>query len=194
MNRRLDRAIDEADIAQRLTAAVVYELPFGKGKRFLQAGVLNHLAGGWQTNTIVTWQSGQTLGVRGANNFTGINWPDMVCDPTLEKRDANAWFNTSCFRNPANFVIGNVPRTLPNTRGPGFKDVALSVFRNVKLTEKWNLEIRGEAFNAFNFVNLGDPNVTFSPNAQGVNTNPNFGKILAAQNARRIQLGLRLSF
>ncbi len=194
LNRRLDRAIDEGDIAQRLTAAVVYELPFGKGKRFLQSGVMNHIAGGWQTNTIVTWQSGQTLGVRGANNFTGINWPDMVCDPTLEKRDANAWFNTSCFRNPANFVIGNVPRTLPSTRGPGFKDVALSVFRNVKLTEKWNLEIRGEAFNAFNFVNLGDPNVSFTPNAQGVNTNANFGKIIAAQNARRIQLGLRLSF
>jgi hypothetical protein len=194
LNRRLDRAIDEGDIAQRLVVSAVYELPFGKGKRFLQSGILNHIAGGWQANTIVTWQGGQTLSVRGANNFTGINWPDLVCDPTLDNPNETAWFNTSCFRNPANFTIGTVPRTLPNTRGPSFKDVALSVFRNVKLTEKWNLELRGEAFNAFNFVNLGDPNTTFSPNPQGVNTNPNFGKVLSALNARRIQLGIRLSF
>jgi hypothetical protein len=72
--------------------------------------------------------------------------------------------------------------------------VALSVFRNVKLTEKINMEFRGEAFNAFNFVNFGDPNVTFQANAQGTNANPNFGRSLSSLNARRIQLGLRLSF
>jgi hypothetical protein len=196
LNRRLDRAIDEGDISQRLVVSAVYELPFGKGKRFLQSGLLNHIAGGWQTNTIVTLQTGTPLVVRGANNFTGINWPDMVCDPTLSgsEQTADRWFKTECFRNPANFVIGNVPRTLPRTRGPGLNDVALSVFRNVKLTEKVNLEFRGEAINAFNSVNLGDPNVTFQANAQGTNANPNFGRSLSSLNARRIQLGLRLSF
>lgn len=194
LNRRLDRAIDEADVAQRLVISAVYELPFGKGKRFLQSGALKYIAGGWQANTIVTWQSGLPLAVRGANNFTGINWPDMTCNPSLDNPDANRWFNTDCFRNPPNFVIGNVPRTLPNTRGPGYKDVALSIFRNIKLTEKVNLEFRGEAFNAFNFVDLGDPSVTFQANAQGANANPNFGKILSSLPARRIQLGLRLSF
>lgn len=196
LNRRLDRAIDEGDISQRLVVSAVYELPFGKGKRFLQSGILNHIAGGWQTNTIVSFQTGTPLVVRGANNFTGINWPDMVCDPTLSgsEQTADRWFKTECFRNPANFVIGNVPRTLPNTRGPGLKDVALSVFRNVKLTEKVNMEFRGEAFNAFNNVNFGDPNTTFTPNAQGTNANANFGRSLSALSARRIQLGLRLSF
>ncbi len=194
LDRRLDRAIDEADVAQRLVVSAVYELPFGKGKRFLQSGVMNHIAGGWQTNTIVTWQSGLPLTVRGANNFTGINWPNMVCNPSIDNPTADRWFNTDCFRNPPNFVIGNVPRTLPSTRGPDYKDVALSVFRNIKLTEKFNLEFRGEAFNAFNFVNLGDPNVSFTPNAQGTNANANFGKVLSSLPARRIQLGLRLSF
>ena len=120
----------------------------------------------------------------------------MVCDPTLDgdQRSPIRWFNTSCFRNPANFVIGNVPRTLPNTRGPGYQDVALSLFRRQKLTEKLNIEFRAEAFNAFNFVNYDDPNTTFTPNAQGVNTNPNFGRITSSLPARRIQFGLRLSF
>jgi hypothetical protein len=194
LNRALDRAIDEEDISQRLVVSAVFELPFGPGRRFLKDGVLGSVVGGWQLNTITTLQTGRPLKVRGANNFTGINWPDMVCDPTIDNPGPNGWFNTSCFRNPPNFVIGNVPRTLPNTRGPGYKDVALSLFRTQKITERVNLEFRAEAFNAFNFVNYDDPNVSFTPNAQGVNTNPNFGRITSSLPARRIQLGLRLSF
>jgi len=196
LNRAQDRAIDEEDISQRLVFSAVYELPFGSGRRFLKDGVVGHVVGGWLINTITTLQTGRPLKVRGANNFTSINWPDMICDPTLDggQRNANVWFNTSCFRNPANFVVGNVPRTLPNTRGPGYKDVALSLFRRQKLTEKVNIEFRAEAFNAFNFVNYDDPNVSFTPNAQGVNSNANFGRITSSLPARRIQFGLRLAF
>jgi hypothetical protein len=160
----------------------------------LKGGVIGHIIGGWQLNTITTLQTGRPLKARGANNFTGVNWPDMVCDPTLDNPGPSAWFNTGCFRNPPNFVIGAAPRTLPNTRGPGYKDVALSLFRTQRITEKVNLEFRAEAFNAFNFVNYDDPNTSFTPNAQGVNTNPNFGQITSSLPARRIQFGLRLSF
>ncbi|HEY6401029.1 MAG TPA: hypothetical protein VI479_06450, partial [Blastocatellia bacterium] len=194
LNRAQDRAIDEDDISQRLVVSAVYELPFGPGRRFLKGGVLSNVIGGWMLNTITTLQTGRPLKVRGANNFTNINWPDMVCDPTLDDPGPDAWFNTSCFRNPPNFVIGNAPRTLPSTRGPGYKDVSLSLFRTQKITEKVNLEFRAEAFNAFNFVNYDDPNTSFTPNAQGVNTNPNFGRITSSLPARRIQFGLRLSF
>jgi outer membrane receptor protein involved in Fe transport len=196
LNRRQDRALDEGDVSQRLVVSSVYELPFGPGRHFLKGGVLSHVIGGWQLNTIVTWETGRPLVVRGANNFTGINWPDLVCNPTLSgsEQTADRWFKTECFRNPPNFVIGNVPRTLPNTRGPGYKDVSLSVFRNFNFTERVKMEFRGEAFNAFNFVNLNEPNTTFTPNTSGVNTNPNFGRILSSQPARRIQLGLRLTF
>ena len=84
LNRAQDRAIDEEDISQRLVFSAVYELPFGKGRRFLKDGVISHVVGGWLINTITTLQTGRPLKVRGANNFTGINWPDMVCDPTLD--------------------------------------------------------------------------------------------------------------
>jgi hypothetical protein len=196
LDRKQDRAIDEEDISQRLVVSAVYELPFGKGRRFVKDGIVSHVIGGWQLNTITTLQTGRPLKVRGANNFTGINWPNMVCDPTLPRGERNAgrWFRTECFVNPPNFVIGNVPRTLPSTRGPGYKDVALSLFRKDKLTEKLSIEFRAEAFNAFNFVNYDDPNTTFTPNAQGVNSNANFGRITTSAPARRIQFGLRLSF
>jgi hypothetical protein len=175
----------------------VWDLPIGKGRRFLSGGgAVSQVLGGWQINTIVTWQSGNPLMIRGANNFTGIPWPDLVGDPTLpsSERSANRWFDTSAFRNPAPFTVGNIPRTLEDTRGPAYRDVTLSLFKSVRFSDRAKLELRVEAFNAFNFVNYGDPNVTFSPNAAGVNTNANFGRITTALPARRIQLGARVTF
>ena len=197
LNRRLDRSINEDDIPQRLVVSAVYELPFGKQQKFLaNGGVLSHIVGGWQVNGIGTFQSGDPLAVRGANNFTGINWPNVIGDPTLpeSERTVTQWFNTDMFRNPANFTIGNVGRVLPNTRGPGLSMVDFSVFRNISFSEQTKLEFRGEFFNLLNQVNYGNPNVTFSPNAQGTNTNANFGRITTALPARRIQLGIRLTF
>ncbi len=197
-NRRLDRAIDQDDVSQRLVASGVYELPFGPGKRFLSGahGVAAQMVGGWQVNTITTIQSGSPLVVRGANNFTGINFPDMVRDPTLPRSERNVlrWFDADAFRNPPDFVIGNAPRTLPNTRGPGLIDVSFSAFKDFRIREHKTLEFRAEMFNALNHVNHNNPNVSFSPNRQGINTNALFGRITSALNARTIQLGLRLSF
>ncbi len=197
-NRRLDRAIDQDDVSQRLVVSGVYELPFGKGKAFLTdaRGIAGHLVGGWQLNTVTTLQSGTPLSVRGANNFTGINWPDLTGDAHLSRgeRTIQRWFRTDVFKNPADWTLGNAPRTLPNVRGPGIFDVAFSLFKTFHIREGFNLEFRTEMFNMLNWVNYSNPNVTFSPNRQGVNTNPNFGRITAAGDARRIQLGLRLAF
>jgi hypothetical protein len=158
--------------------------------------VLDAIVGGWQMNTITTLQTGRPLSVRGANNFTGINYPDLIADPTLpsDQRSANGWFDTTAFRNPANFVIGNAPRTLPRTRAPGMTDVAFSIFKSFSFLERFKLQTRWEMFNALNTVNLNNPNTSFSPNAAGVNTNANFGRIFTAKDARRMQLGLRLVF
>jgi hypothetical protein len=134
--------------------------------------------------------------VRGANNFTGINRPNLVGDPNIpeDQRTAAKWFNTSAFANPANWTIGNVPRTMPNLRGPAYDNLDMSVFRNIRITERVKLEFRVEAFNTFNTVVLNNPNTSFTPNAAGVNTNPNFGTITSSMNARRLQFGLRLVF
>jgi len=72
--------------------------------------------------------------------------------------------------------------------------VALSAFKNFRLAERQQLEFRAEAFNALNRVNYTNPNVSFSPNRQGVNTNALFGRVTNSLAARRIQLGLRLTW
>ncbi|MCC6294027.1 MAG: carboxypeptidase regulatory-like domain-containing protein [Bryobacterales bacterium] len=197
-NRRLDRAVEQDDVSQRMVLSGLWELPIGKGRKL--GGGMNSLAdgliGGWQLNGIWTLQTGTPLVVRGTNNFTGINYPDLVSNPSLpsDQRSVTRWFDTSAFRNPANFVIGNGPRTLPSTRGPGLNDLSFSLFKTFKLAERFRLEARGELFNALNTVNYSNPNTTFTPNAQGVNSNANFGRITSSLEARRMQLGLRLAF
>ena len=170
----------------------------GKGRTFLSSAnaIVDGVLGGWQVNGIGTFQTGQPLAVRGSNNFTGISFPDVLRDPTLpsSERTPVRWFDTEAFRNPADFVIGNAPRTLPNTRGPGLTDVSLSFFKVFKFRERVRLEARGEFFNALNHVNYNNPNVSFSPDRTGRNSNANFGRITSALDARRAQIGLRLAF
>ncbi len=146
-NRRLDRSIDQDDIASRFVVSGVYELPVGKGKGLLGNAhpIVNGVIGGWQMNGIGTVQSGVPLAVRGANNFSGINYPDLNRNPTLPsgERTPTRWFDTDAFRNPANFTIGNAPRTLPSTRGPGLFDISFSLFKTFRIREQAKLEARG---------------------------------------------------
>ncbi len=196
LDRRGERSLDENDIPQRLVVSAVYELPLGPDKPWLKQGVAGAVLGGWQLNGIYTYESGGPLVIRGANNFTGINRPNLVGDPHIpgDQQSAAGWFNTGAFANPANWTIGNVPRTMPNLRGPAYNNIDMSVFRNIRITEGLKLEFRAEAFNTFNTVVLNNPNTSFTPNSAGVNTNPNFGKITSSMNARRLQFGLRLVF
>jgi hypothetical protein len=191
-NRRLDRGLDRGDISQRLVISSLYELPFGKKSN----SVLARFIRGWQANQITTAQTGDPLEIRGASNLTGINYPDILRDPTLygENRGVLKWFDTDAFRNPADWTVGNVGRSLPATRGPGMISSNVSLFKNFRVTERLKTEFRAEAFNALNHTNLLTPNQSFTPNRQGVNTNANFGRITTASPARRLQFGLRMTW
>jgi hypothetical protein len=186
-NRHLDRAIDQNDIAQRFVGSTIYQLPFFKKNRF---------AGGWQVNGIATIQSGSPLSVRGASNFTNIPYPNLLYNPTLDpsQRSVARWFDTNAFLNPAAYTVGNAPRTLPDTRGPGMINLNLSLFKSFRLWEGARLDFRAESFNTLNHTNLNDPSVTFTANAAGQNSNAAFGRITTSMDPRRCQLGLRLVF
>src|SRR5260370_39505832 len=107
---------------------------------------------------------------------------------------AECWFNNAAFvRHPATPgappVDGNSPRNFLNQ--PSYRDVDLAIFRTFKVSERFNVQFRGEALNVFNMVSLNAPNATApaSPLAQG-----NFGAITSAQTMRQLQLGLRVAF
>ncbi|MDX2030497.1 MAG: TonB-dependent receptor [Blastocatellia bacterium] len=200
-NRRAERSEEASNVPQRFVVSALWELPIGKGRWLnLQNGVADAVLGGWQLNTITTIVSGAPLVVRGASNGLADR-PDWVGALDLPSgfTDTNPqagvlWFNPAAFRNPALYTFGNTPNTISQFRNPGAMIFDLSVFKNFTLTEKLKMQFRGEAFNAPNHVNLGIPNTSFSPDANGVNRSASFGRITSARDPRQFQLGLKLIF
>ncbi len=194
-NRKLERATDPADVSRRLVTSLVYELPFGQGKRWgPDSKFAKRLVGGWQINTIVVAQTGLPLTVRGANNFQADRPDSTGVSAKLETRTAQRWFDTSQFRNPAPFTVGNVGRTIPDVRHPGTFNLDFSLIQEQKIRERFRLQFRAEAFNLTNKVNLGLANDGFVAGPDGRNNNLGFGTITSARDARIGQLALKLYF
>jgi hypothetical protein len=173
----------------------VYELPFGPGKALRASNAaVNKLIGGWQLNTITVLQTGNPLVVRGASNNRADRPNSTGKSAALSNPNANEWFDVTAFVNPPLYQLGNVGRTLPDVRAPGTFNMDLSVIKDTRLWERASLQFRAEAFNWINHVNLGLPNVTFVPGANGTNQSGSFGTISSARDARIIQFGLKLIF
>jgi hypothetical protein len=156
--------------------------------------IVSALANGWTISTIVSLQSGAPLTITSGQdrNFDGLTTDraDLVGDPKL---DANrpreelieGWFNVAAFAQPAVGLDGSSARSI--LEGPGVKNIDLGIFRDIRLPGRTLLQLRLEATNAFNFVNLSNPGT-------GLNAPATFGKIRTARDMRRIQLGARVSF
>ena len=197
-NRRADRAVDPQSVRHRAVGSMVYELPFGKGKRVdVNNRVFHAAAGGWQFNSITAIQTGLPLMITGANNYRATRPDNTGHSAHLDNPTAAEWFNTQVFYNPPIYFAGTTGRTLPDATRPGFINEDMSVMRYFRVTETRRLQFRLETFNTPNTVQLGAPNTTFVPgtNATGAtNTSALFGKIFSARSARQVQLALKLIF
>ncbi|HZN12497.1 MAG TPA: hypothetical protein VFC61_12515, partial [Blastocatellia bacterium] len=195
-NLRAERGLAEFDIKQRLAMSYVYELPFGRGRRW---GNDWHRAadlalGGWQVTGIHVVQSGlgltANLGGSTVLNLGGERRarPNLIGDPILpdSERRVERWFNTDAFAafSPAPQAFGNAGVGI--MRGPGLVNFDFTLAKNFNLTERQYIQFRTEFFNAFNRANFGPPNI--SRDSSG------FGQILTAANARIIQFALKLYF
>jgi hypothetical protein len=199
-NLQAEKALSSFDSRQRLVVSYVYDLPVGQGQRFLQNahGITQKLVGGWGLNGVTTFQKGFPLGLTATPNVTGFNTglrPNVVpgCNPAVSgsaQSRLNGWFNTSCYTVPASYTFGNESRTDPRLRGPGVANYDFAIFKRTGLTEQVNLEFRAEAFNLFNRVQFGQPNLVDTTAA-----NSTFGVISSQLNQPRLmQLALRLRF
>jgi len=190
-NRAADWGPSTNDIRHRVTFSSVYELPVGPGKHWLSNGVLSNVVGGWTFGTVGTLQSGGpftvTTNTNNTNAFSAGNQrANVLRDPVLpgDERTPNRWFDTTAFAQPAIYTFGNVGRG--SMRAPGIANVDLSILRNFRISERINLQFRGESLNAINHTNLSSPNSVFGSAA--------FGQISAARAARVMQIGMKLRF
>jgi Carboxypeptidase regulatory-like domain len=204
-----DYSVDAIDVTHRGTISALYDLPFGRNQRFLShSGVWDRLVSGFQYNVIMTAESGRPLGFTGATNQGIAIRPNFAPGVSVAAphRSRSEWFNTAAFIDPPDYSFGNVPRYYSKVRGPGTLNFDMSIFKTTRITERTSLELRLEAFNALNHVNLLQPNTTFvagtpanpaNPTDEGggnSSSNSNFGQVLGSQNARQIQLGAKLHF
>ena len=187
LDLRADRGLSDFHRAHVLRISWVYGLPQWQGNRLLDAVI-----GGWEISGITAITSGAPFTIlTGRDNArTGTNnRADVVGNPELSGDRGRAekiaqYFNTAAFAPNAIGTFGNVGR---NTMiGPMSSTTSLGLFKNFRLLERASLQLRGELFNVFNQVNLGNP----------VNsvTATTFGRISSAGEPRIVQFGLKLNF
>ena len=186
-----ERGNGAQDMRHRFIGSFVYELPLGHGKRYgsgWNAG-LNAILSEWSVGSIVTLTSGtpQHLTVAGnPANVGGGDRPDVVPGVSwkLSNPDPSGFYNPDAFVPNEPFTFGDAGKNI--LVGPGTIGWDFSLFKNIRISEKYGVQFRAEAFNFPNH-----PNFQF-PNAQVGNRN--FGVISDARPQRIMQLGVKFVF
>ena len=179
-DRNADRSVAPYDLPQIFNFAATYQLPLGRGQRFLkQRGILNGLIGGWQLTPSFNAQSGFSLSITCPSDQVTSRC-DMIGNPRAVPGGQNAahWVNPAAFQPPfgpdtnnfwANYDpnadqaynYGTAGPVLPQIRAPGFWNLDASLMKEFHISENRYFEIRWDVFNALNHQNLAAPNTSF---------------------------------
>jgi len=197
----LDWAPSQIDLHNSFTASLIYDLPFGRGKKFGSdwSSLTDSLLGGWQVTLIEKITSGFAFPLVDSNNASGVsfntggngnnfNRPDKVagCNPYASQTKIQ-YINPACFAQPATGHLGNASRV--PVYGPDFVNTDFSVIKQFKLPwENMGLNFRAEFFNLFNHAQFGLP-------VNDINAPSGFGAVNSTvNNPRLVQFGFKLTF
>jgi hypothetical protein len=179
------------DQPHRVVLSALYELPFGRGRGYLNSGnrAVDGVLGGWNLGAIFTGASGYpfsvSIPVDRANIGTGGQRPDVVGSASVSNPSVNLWFDPNAFALPDLYTFGNAGRNI--LRGPNVVNLDFSLTKRFYTLEKQFLEFRCEMFNTSNTPNFSVPNSTIG--------NASTGRIFSVTNtARQIQFALRYEF
>jgi hypothetical protein len=189
-----DKGMAGFNVPQRLVASGVWNLPVGRGQKLLPNAnrVANALVSGWTLDAIGTFSKGNPFTVIAANStsmdpMTNFR-PNRLCNgrDSLRNKDVRGnghyWIDTACFATPAPNMFGNSGANI--LTGPGVNNLDIGISRLVSFNEAVGLELRAEAFNAFNHAQFLNPDF--------VMTDTNFGQITTAAPSRVLQFATRL--
>jgi hypothetical protein len=188
-----ERRVSPFDHPDRIVFAMIYELPFGKGRHFnLQSKWADELLGGWGINSIYTYQVGAPITwVNGSTSSPGdYLYSGAPLDLNARENNVPA-FNVGAFdvksADQFQFHIRTFATTFGNLRQDGINEWSPSLSKRFQLGEKALVQLRFEAYNVLNHPLFAAPNTTA--------TNTAFGTITAQANRpRTIQLGARFVF
>jgi len=189
MNR--NRALAGYDIPHNLHLGFVYELPFGKGKKYAAEGWSSKLFGGWQANGIFYSYKGRPFSVSAPGTSLNSRYNAQTADqvkPVVEKLGGvgpgNFFYEPTAFAAVIDVRFGTTGRNI--LRAPGVVGLDGSLFRQFRVTERLKAEFRTEAFNVTNTPRFGGPSSDV--------TSPTFMQIRGASGERQFRFGLRLEF
>jgi Carboxypeptidase regulatory-like domain len=199
VNQRRNWARNDFDRTHTFVQSYVYELPFGPGKKWLSSGRAGNIFGNWRVNGILTLMTGLPMTLTPSTN--NLNMPgntqtvnQIAPVQILHGVGPNSpWLSTSSFAAPtASGVAGSTGRNFLS--GPGFFDLDASLFKVITYKERYNLEIRGEAFALTNTPQFANPGTTLGSPTFGYVTGTIGGNSTASNGNRVLQLGVKLSF
>jgi hypothetical protein len=193
----------------------LWDIP--KLSRVVPNGFVKAVFDGWQLSDMTSFVSGAPLAISISEsptvNFAGGgdgSRPLLVANPTLpsSQRSVLHWYNVAAFAEPiamspsACNAAGCPPVTIANIgdspampiRGPGVNNFNTSLFKNFRMRERFNFQLRMEAYNTFNHTQFSGVGTSIQYNATGVNTTTAAGTITSARDPRYLQLALRLMF
>jgi hypothetical protein len=200
-NRKAEWGIGAQNIDYQIAGSFLYVLPFGHGREFLNTGggAEDRIVGGWQLSGIENWSTGTPIVLAGVDNgstaealYAGNAPAKQRAEMTSfsavpQNKSYKQWINPLAFTEPASYVIGNAPRALPNLNNPSYQDLDLQLAKNTPISERIKLQLRLEAFNAFNHPVLSNPDANISDST--------FGVISGYTNsARRLQVAAKVTF
>jgi hypothetical protein len=190
-----ERGLSIFDTRHRFVASVLYDLPVGKGRKFVSSGIASALIGGWQLGSIVTASTGFPLNVSAgrdqSNTGHGYDRPNGVPGQSInlgsDQRNTGRWFNTQAVVLQPFGTYGTLGRNI--VTGPGLSSLDFSALKRFQLSERKHLQFRFESFNFLNHPNFGDPNTNRSAGGFGTITRTRSGI-----NMREMQFSLKFIF
>lgn len=169
----------------------VYELPFGKGKPYVNSGIVSHVIGNWEVDGVVAAYTGTPMTVSAPGDSLSAPNNTQTADqvkPNVEKLaqagPGGWWFDPTAYQTVTGQRFGSSGRN--TLRGPGVFNTDLTLARTFPIKERVNLQFRSEWYNMPNSVHLNNPNMDSS--------SPNFMRVLGSSGERQIRFGLRLQF
>jgi hypothetical protein len=172
-------------------ATLVWEIPFGHSRKFgsNMGRALDAIAGGWTYTVTQSGRSGAPFSVGGGyanlGNGGDSSRSDIIGDPHIANPSTALWFNPAAFKQPALYAFGTTP--LGILEGPGLLQFNMGLSKGFRIAERKELQLRGQAFNAFNRANYGNPNNNIASTQVGRITS-------TAGPARYLQLGAVFTF